>query len=216
MVTLSWIAATALLGCQSFVNALAYSEQCQLSFDGRAPLNATSALFASNSSAFNPKYVLGQNVTWDQVIEFPCVPRSRFDKKRKTKSIGLSLSDKSVFRSGSEGVETMLRRTELLVNKKDDTVSGHKTWHISMRTDPARPLNYTHEYVLAFHEAQDYQADFWSIKTGDFLETKNSTARKTLRVEGYKWDNPIKILFEAPLTDNVWHNFGIDLDFPNK
>jgi hypothetical protein len=110
----------------------------------------------------------------------------------------------------------MLRRTELLVNKQDDTVSGHKTWHISMRTDPSRPLNYTHEYVLAFHEAQDYQADFWSIKAGDFLESKNSVARKILRVEGYKWDNPVKILFETPLTDNVWHNFGINLDFPNN
>jgi hypothetical protein len=121
-----------------------------------------------------------------------------------------------VFRSGSEGVETQLRRAELLVNKKDDTVSGRKTWHMSLRTDPSRPLNYTHEYVLAFHEAQDYQADFWSIKTGDLLESKNSTARKVLRVEGYKWDNPVKILFETPFSDHVWHNFGIHLDFPKN
>jgi hypothetical protein len=34
-------------------------------------------LFASNNSAFNPKYVLGQNVTWDQIIEFPSLHPSR-------------------------------------------------------------------------------------------------------------------------------------------
>lgn len=124
--------------------------------------------------------------------------------------------DKSVFRSGSEGIETQLRRAELLVNKKDNTVSGQKTWHVSLRTDPSRPLNYTHEYVLAFHEAQDFQADFWSIKTGDFLESKSPVSRKTLRVEGYKWDKPVKIFFETPLLNHVWHNFAIRLNFPRK
>ncbi|KAI9149076.1 hypothetical protein HJFPF1_11123 [Paramyrothecium foliicola] len=206
----------AALSFQGVAAACVPHPSCPLSFDGRVALNATPALFASNSSAFNPKYVLGQNVTWDQIIEFPSVPPSRFDKRAKTKPIGLSLSDKSVFRSGSEGIETALRRAELIVNGKDNTVSGHKTWHISLRTDPSRPLNYTHEYILVFHEAQDFQADFWSIKAGDFLESTNQVSRQILRVEGYKWDKPVKIFFETPLLDDVWHNFGIDLDFENN
>ncbi|KAK1994547.1 hypothetical protein LX36DRAFT_683590 [Colletotrichum falcatum] len=187
------------------------AQNCTLSFDGRTPSTAEPSLFVSKASVFNPGNVLGQNVTWDQIIEFPNVPPSR-----DTKPIGLSLSDKSIFASSSEGQEVALRRAELLVNKKDETVSGHKTWHISLRTDPTRPLNYTHEYVLVFHEAQDFQADFWSIKTGDFLESTAPTSRKVLRVEGYKFDVPVKTFFETPLTDDVWHNFGINLDFPNN
>lgn len=34
---------------------------------------------------------------------------------------------------------------------------------MSFRTDPTRPLNYSREYLLAFHKAQDFQADFWSL-----------------------------------------------------
>lgn len=124
-------------------------------------------------------------------------------------------SDKSVFLSGSEGLETALRRAELLVNNKNETVSGHKTWHFSFRTDPARPLNYSHEYLLAFHEAADYQADFWTVKVGAEMEGP-AVADQVLRVEGYKWDVPVKKFFRAPLTDGVWHNMGIDLDFDKK
>lgn len=102
------------------------------------------------------------------------------------------------------------------MNNKNDTVSGHKTWHISLRTDPVRPLNYSHEYVLAFHEAQDFQADFWSLKAGAALDANPPVSRKTVRVEGYKWDVPTKTFFEVPLSDDTWHNFGINLDFPNK
>ncbi|KXS19599.1 glycoside hydrolase family 131 protein [Gonapodya prolifera JEL478] len=163
---------------------------CPVSHEGQISANATKELFVSSSSSpFNPKYVLGQNLTWDTV--------------QGTKAISLRLDDKSVFRSGSEGVETKLRRAELLVNKKDPTVSGHKSWHLSFRTDPSHPLNYTHEYILAFHEAQNFQADFWSIKTGDFLESTNPQPRKTT-------------LFEVPLTDGEWHNFGIELNFPQN
>lgn len=187
---------------------------CTLTFDGRIPQAATAQTFVSKQSPFNPTHVLGPNVTWDEIIEFPAIPQSRFDKVVNSKPVGLSISDKSVFLSGTEGLETALRRAELLLNKRDDTVSGHVTWHLSLRTDPARPLNYTHEYLLAFHEAQDFQADFWSIKAGAELEAPVGTPpRKTLRVEGYKWDVPVKVFFETPLTDDTWHNFGIDLNF---
>ncbi|KAK1969808.1 hypothetical protein LY78DRAFT_700503 [Colletotrichum sublineola] len=111
--------------------------------------------------------------------------------------------DKSIFASSSEGQEVALRRAELLVNGKNETVSGHKTWHISLRTDPTRPLNYTHEYVLVFHEAQDFQADFCSVKTGSHLEDNPPTSQKMLRVEGYKFDVPVKTFFETPLTDDL-------------
>lgn len=126
-------------------------------------------------------------------------------------------SDKSVFLSGTEGLETELRRAELLLNNRNDTVSGLVTWHLSVRTDPSRPLNYSHEYILAFHEAQDFQADFWSLKVGaPLLSPPGTPPDKTFRLEGWKWDNPVKTFFQTPLTDDVWHNFGIGLDYNKK
>lgn len=101
------------------------------------------------------------------------------------------------------------------MNKKNETVSGHKTWHLSFRTDPARPLNYSHEYLLAFHEAADFQADFWSVKAGAEM-VGPAVAAKVLRVEGYKWDVPVKKFFQTPLLDGVWHNVGINLNFDTK
>ncbi|KXJ95060.1 hypothetical protein Micbo1qcDRAFT_200507 [Microdochium bolleyi] len=188
---------------------------CKLSFDGRVPLSSTPETFSSEQSLFNPKYVIGQNLTWAKIIEFPEITPSRFDIPAQAKPLGLTLTDESTFLSGSEGVETALRRTELLVNNKNNTVSGHKTWHFSFRTDPSRPLNYSHEYLLAFHEAADFQADFWSVKVGALLEGP-AVPSQNLRVEGYKWDTPVKRFFEAPLVDAVWHNMGINLDFDNN
>ncbi|KAH8844529.1 hypothetical protein MCOR01_005261 [Pyricularia oryzae] len=187
---------------------------CGLTFDGRIPQTATPKLFTTDKSPFNPTHVLGKDVTWDQVIEFPNIPQSRFDKQANTKPVGLSITDKSVFLSGTEGLETELRRAELLLNNRNDTVSGLVTWHLSVRTDPSRPLNYSHEYILAFHEAQDFQADFWSLKVGaPLLSPPGTPPDKTFRLEGWKWDNPIKTFFQTPLTDDVWHNFGIGLDY---
>ncbi|TLS20953.1 uncharacterized protein PpBr36_10796 [Pyricularia pennisetigena] len=203
------------VGAQDVPRAVARAPAtCPLTFDGRIPQDATAKTFTTTKSPFDPKNVLGKNVTWDQVIEFPNIPPSRFDKQANTKPVGLSLSDKSIFLSGTEGMETALRRTELVLYKRNDTVSGHVTWHLSVRTDPSRPLNYSHEYLLAFHEAQDYQADFWSLKVGTpMLSPLGTPPEKVVRLEGWKWDNPVKTFWQAPLTDDVWHNFGIGLDF---
>jgi len=140
----------------------------------------------------------------------------------KIYSVSNPLSDASIFASSSEGAETALRRAELLVNGKNQTVSGVKTWHISVRTSPTRSLDFRHEYVLAFHEAQDYQADFWSLKTGTPLDAKNLTkaelehGRKELYVQGYKWEVPVRTFFSTPFTANEWHNFGIYLDYDSN
>lgn len=50
---------------------------CGLTFDGRIPQTATPKLFTTDKSPFNPTHVLGKDVTWDQVIEFPNIPQSR-------------------------------------------------------------------------------------------------------------------------------------------
>ncbi|EMD96054.1 hypothetical protein COCC4DRAFT_184177 [Bipolaris maydis ATCC 48331] len=199
---------------------------CPLTFDGRIPQNFTGDTFETVKSPFNPKYVLGQNQTWREVISFPDVEPSIFDQVAGTKPIEVEITDRSVFASSSEGRETALRRAELLVNGKNQTVSGKVTWLFSMRTS-LYALNFSHEYLLAFHEAQDFQADFWSLKVGlpmqETLRGPNGTGGESMLktgsviyLRGWKWAKKVQTYFMAPFTSDIWHNFGLYLDFDDN
>lgn len=39
---------------------------------------------------------------------------------------------------------------------------------------------------------------------------------RNLWVEGYKFDMPVKRFFNVELTENAWHNLGINLNFDAK
>ncbi|PVI00328.1 glycoside hydrolase family 131 protein [Periconia macrospinosa] len=217
MASRSLMLSTLLLFLSTFALSIPLQTQtCPKTFDGRIPQNFTKQTFTTAQNPFNPKYVLGHNQTWDQVIDFPDVPSSIFDSEAGTKPVEVELTDASVFVSGSEGRETALRRAELLVNNKNQTVSGKVTWMFSMRTSPSPSLalNLSHEYLLAFHEAQDFQADFWSLKVGlPMQEALRGPNGEVLYLQGYKWAQPMQTYFMAPFTRNVWHNFGLYLDF---
>ena len=64
----------------------------------------------------------------------------------------LHRSDYSIFIPGGSPPEAGFRRSELLPeidlsqNGNSSTVQGTTTFHWSVRTDPTRPLNYSHEY----------------------------------------------------------------------
>jgi hypothetical protein len=64
-------------------------------------------------------------------------------------------SDESIFVPGSGGPQYGFRRAELLPgidgNGNATDVDGKTTFHWSIRTDPTRPLNYTHEYHPVWH-----------------------------------------------------------------
>ncbi|KAF2177233.1 glycoside hydrolase family 131 protein [Zopfia rhizophila CBS 207.26] len=105
-----------------------------------------------------------------------------------------------------QSAETALRRTELLVNNKPLTVSGKKTWFTSLRTSSSNPLNYNHEHLLVFHEAQDFQADFYSLKTGKPMED----------IGPWKEEGKSKTFFLTPFTEDIWHNFGIYLNYDDN
>lgn len=36
---------------------------------------------------------------------------------------------------------------------------------------------------------------------------------QVLYLQGYKWASPVQLYFMAPFTPDVWHNFGLYLDF---
>jgi len=122
--------------------------KCPIVFDGRVQSTAELTDFDSTStSPFNPSYVKGSSLLWSQIIKFPDVPKSRFDNSSLHKPFEVTISDASIFQS-----QKGFRRAGLQFNGDTNTGSpgstGVKTIHFSVKQDPQRPLNLTHEYLV--------------------------------------------------------------------
>lgn len=121
-------------------------------------------------------------------------------------------SDQSIFQS-----QTGFRRAELLVNGAPSTlVSGVKTVHFSLRTDPQRPLNYSHEYQVFWVETADYSTNQVDLKIGTLFDGTNNGAPRTLSLQGNQNQSPSKVLYKTAFQDNVWYNFAVQLNFNTK
>lgn len=188
---------------------------CPLVFDGRVPKTATGATFDQGLLPYNPKYDLGANLTWADVLVFPRVPQSLFDNS-STKAVEATIDDRAVFTPSPTNAQVGFRRNELLPQPANvnDSVTGIKTLHWSMRSDIHRPLNYSHEYQLVWLESQDYSADQFSLNTGTIFGTPfNKREAKDLFLRGTSAASPQQTLWRTPFTDGVWHNFGLELNF---
>lgn len=134
----------------------------------------------------------------------------------------MTIDDASVFAPSADNVQIGFRRAELQPTTNtgsDPATTGIKTLHFSVRADTARPLNYTHEYQLAFLESADYSTNQFALKTGSIIDDSDPRGhlkKNWLRLVGnVNNDNGGKTLFEVPFGKD-WHNFGLKLDFTKK
>jgi hypothetical protein len=189
---------------------------CPVVFDGHVPRHATGATFDEGKLPYNPRYDIGLNETWSQVLRFPKVEQSLFDNS-SSKAVEVTIDDRAIFTPSPTNAQVGFRRNELLPQPANvnDSVTGIKTLHFSIRTDNLRPLNYSHEYQLVWLESQDYSADQFSLNTGTIYgETGVSKKQaKMLQLRGTSSANPQQTLWQTPFTDGVWHNLGLVLDF---
>ncbi|KAF3928446.1 hypothetical protein ABW20_dc0102666 [Dactylellina cionopaga] len=188
-------------------------------FDGRIPPLFRSEKFDSyDTSPYNAEYVLGQE-PWSKVIHFPNVPDSLFDVPLNGKSLTVTINGKSIFAPGGNP-QSGFRRSELLPGPNsgnDITTNGVTAHHFSIRTDPTRPLNYTHEYQPVFIETQDYSSHVWQLKIGTpFAETWPLAAAKTLRLYSSSTSSAPAEIVNVPFVDDVWYNFAIESDWVNN
>lgn len=128
--------------------------KCTIVFDGRVPINTAPTFFDTyaTNTIFNPDYVKGNDLKWSEILKFPN-ETSRFDGDKYT-AVEVTLSDKSIFQK-----QNGFRRAGLQFLKDaadGEGGKGVKTLHWSVKQDPARPLNLTHEYLNVWHEAADY------------------------------------------------------------
>lgn len=126
--------------------------QCPLVFDGRVPSSAEPADFDTPNGGgwnpFNPDYVKGQGLLWSDIVLLPETDTpSRFDKEADSRPLEVTISDASIFMN-----QRGFRRAGLQfrgdANNGSPASTGVKTLHFSVKQDPERPLNLTHEYLV--------------------------------------------------------------------
>lgn len=189
------------------------SPSCPILFDGRVALNDSLALFDTTSSPFDPVYVKGANLSFSQILEFPNVTSSRFDGQ-SNKAIEVTIDDRSIFLSGGTTPQNGFRRAELILNGQngsDVSDSGVVTFHWSVRADTARPLNYSHEYQVVWHERADFTANQFEFETGTLLDgtTADPKAWKMLNETG-------DLVWQTPMDWSEWQNFAVTFDYAQK
>lgn len=191
---------------------------CPVVFDGRVPKSATGATFDNGDLPYDPSFVLGANVTWTDSLRFPKTPQSLFDNS-SSKAVEVTIDDRSIFTPSPDNRQTGFRRAELLPKPLNvtDSVTGIKTLHWSLKTDDARPLNYTHEYQLVWLEDQDFSANQFTIGTGTPYESNDTSSEdaRSLFLLGTSASSPQQTLWKTSFTPGVFHNFGLVLDYDN-
>lgn len=126
---------------------IAAEVKCPIVFDGRVPVGTEPTYFDTyaTNTIFNPDYVKGNDLKWSQILKFPEGDPSRFDGTEFT-PLEVTLSDKSIFQK-----QNGFRRAGLQFLKDSPDgpeTTGIKTLHFSVKQDPARPFNLTHEYLV--------------------------------------------------------------------
>lgn len=189
---------------------------CPVIFDGRVPANATvkdfDSVLGGGWNPYNPNYVKGNDLLWSEIIELPKVDKtSLFDTSSGTRPLEVTLSDESIFQK-----QYGFRRAGLQFSKDSNSGSpgsqGMVTFHFSLRLDPERPLNLSHEYLLAWHEAGDYSANQFNFNTGTLIGREDVAEPDTYKL----LNRGEELLWETKIVEGEWQNFGITLDFDKK
>jgi hypothetical protein len=124
--------------------------KCPIVFDGRVPTawaaDPTQFDTYATNTIFNPDYVKGNDIKWSQILKFPNVTKSRFDTTEHT-PLEVTLSDQSIFQQQKGFRRAGLQFLKDAADGPGQT--GVKTLHFSVKQDPARPLNLTHEYLVS-------------------------------------------------------------------
>ncbi|KAL1857020.1 hypothetical protein Daus18300_010466 [Diaporthe australafricana] len=183
--------------------------RCPVVLEGRIPASSALTDFDVENDLFNPGYTKGNNLSWSDILLFPEVANSRFDDASH-KSVEVTISDESIFQK-----QYGFRRAGLLfVNDTNEGSLGYqglKTVHWSVKQDPARALNLSHEYLNVWHESADYSGDQFMFQTGAMLAYPDMPA-DTFKV----FDRNATLLWSTPIDFSEWQNFAITLDIDSN
>ncbi|KAK7185163.1 hypothetical protein DPSP01_000806 [Paraphaeosphaeria sporulosa] len=203
----------ALLGASSVLAVPAPAKRadikCPIVFDGRVPTawaaDPTQFDTYATNTIFNPDYVKGNDLKWSGILKFPNVTKSRFDTAEHT-PLEVTISDQSIFQQQKGFRRAGLQFLKDAADGPGQT--GVKTLHFSVKQDPSRPLNLTHEYLNVWHEKADYSADQIQFQTGTLIGKSGADKNKFQIL-----DQNNKQLYSTATDKSQWQNFAIKLDY---
>lgn len=148
----------AVTACPTAVNV---SIACPIVFDGRVSATAKPTDFDASGagSPFGADYVKGANLKWSDILLFPNVTGSRFDTAAH-KPLEVTINDKSIFNNQRGFRRAGLQFVGDSNNGSPGYGSGIKTLHFSVKQDPQRALNLSHEYLVSPHQGG---ASEWTV-----------------------------------------------------
>jgi hypothetical protein len=181
------------------------SIKCPIVLNGLVKASLTPTDFDSYAtSPFNPDYIRGSE-KFSETLQFPNVTSSRFDNAT-TKAIEVTINDQSIFQT-----QNGFRRAGLQIqgdtNEGGPGTAGIRTLHFSVKQDPARKLNLTHEYLNVWHESADYSANQFNFQTGTLIgKGGDKNTFKVLNRQNTE-------VWSTPIDETAWQNFAVTLDF---
>jgi hypothetical protein len=187
-------------------NAATGAVKCPIVFDGRVGVDTQLTDFDSyDTSLFNAEYVKGQNLLWSEIIQFPESDLAHFDNSTH-KPFEVTISDDSIFQT-QKGFRRAGLQFQGDTNNGSPGSTGVKTIHFSLKLDPQRALNLSHEYLLVWREAADYSSNQFNFETGAIL------GQASLPKDTYKvLDRKNKEIWSTPILEDSWQNFAVTLD----
>ncbi|KAI2640789.1 hypothetical protein GGS26DRAFT_539797 [Hypomontagnella submonticulosa] len=180
--------------------------KCPVILSGLVPADSTPTDFDSYAtSPFNPDYIRGSE-KFSQILQFPDVEASRFDNAT-TRAVEVTINDKSIFQT-----QNGFRRAGLQIqgdtNENGPGTQGVRTLHFSVKQDPERTLNLTHEYLNVWHETSDYSANQFNFQLGTIIG-KSGSDKNNFKVLNRQNSQ----VWSTPVDATAWQNFAITLDF---
>ncbi|KAI6289962.1 hypothetical protein MCOR34_010560 [Pyricularia oryzae] len=162
------------------------------------------------ASVFKSAVVKGDGLNFSDIVSFPNVDASLFDKAGNTKAFAINIDDKSIFIPKGGEPQSNIRRADLLPSIRSQldnvAVKGVRTLHFSVQRDATKPLNETHDYQLVNLESGDFSFHQFDVRTG-------ADNKKDIAIFGNsKAATPEKI-FSTPFGDKGFENFALKLDF---
>ncbi|KAL8366979.1 hypothetical protein RB595_009162 [Gaeumannomyces hyphopodioides] len=210
--TLAHVLTTALLAAAAAATAGAAEVKCPIVFDGRVPasLSLTDFDVSGRGSPFGTGYVKGEGLLWSDILKFPGVATigsPRFENASLHKPVTVTLSDKSIFQT-----QRGFRRAGLQFNGDANTggkgSTGVRTLHWSVKIDPGRALNLSHEYLNVWHETSDYSANQFNFEMGTILG-QTSLPRDTFKI----LNRQNRQIWSTKVDSAAWNNFAIKIDY---
>ncbi|GJE92570.1 glycoside hydrolase family 131 protein [Phanerochaete sordida] len=216
-----------LLSSAVFVGSLtAFVTATSVLWDGRALFNLTNADLNSSTGPFLTVVKGSENATHYSALlghsELPTPLWNDLLLLPREQVISISIDNSSVFVPGSGGPQFGFRRTEFIAANNGDhndlnpiLETGTTVFHVSIKQDPTRPLNVSHEYQIVFIEPSDGSHVFELQLGSPFTDPTGplpAPGAHSFKVR----DHALDVLFETPFAPGAWHNFGVQVDWTQR